>query len=404
MVVAMLAPACRSPKKVLTERDKQQVKDSILTEIPKGEELIPIGANFDDKIELVGYSVNKHRAKPGEALALVIYWKCLAQVTGDFKIFVHLDSSRARKTYDHYAVNGLHVTSNWQVGEVIKDEMALQVDQTFPEGPAKLWIGFFEAKVWKEEKKNVRMPVKSQGAARADKQDRLLLTAFMFGDIEDKKLAVKKTGGSITVDGKLDEAQWKQAFVDAGTFYSTEGKPIPEAEKVEAGLLFDDQNLYVAFNVKDADLQTPYKDRDSTLWSGGKKGSSDVVELYFDPDADGLKYLELQVSPAGVIFDALFDSYRSPEWKEAAKANLEITAKAVVDGSLGDSTADKGYVVELAIPWKQLPGMTGAPAAERKFGLNMFRLSNSGTWAAAWSPVGNDFHDLMLAGTAVFVP
>jgi hypothetical protein len=35
----------------------------------------------------------------------------------------------------------------------------------------------------------------------------------------------------------------------------------------------------------------------------------------------------------------------------------------------------------------------------KRLGVNFLRLSNSGTWAAAWAPVGNDFHDLSLAGT-----
>jgi len=340
LVLAFLFPACRSPKKVLTERDKQQVKDSIMTATPAGPGLVSVNANFDDKVELVSYSVNKQRAKAGDTLALTIYWKCLAEVKGDYKIFVHLDSTRARKTYDHYAINNLYPTSNWKAGEVLKDEIAIQIDQDFPGGPAKLWIGLFDAKAWKEEKKNVRLSVKNPGTVRSDKANRLLVTAFMVGDIEEKNLTVKKTSQAIAIDGKLNEDDWKQAFVDGGTFYTSEGKALSDGEKVEVGMLWDDKSLYLGFKVKDKDLRTPYKNRDSTLWSGGKKGASDVVEIFFDPDGDGKKYLELQLSPAGVLFDALFDSYRSPAWQKASAFNLNLTHMVVPDGTLNDANPD----------------------------------------------------------------
>jgi len=401
LALAML-PSCRAPKKVLTEQDRQSVKDSVLTDVPTGENILPLNANLEDKVALLAYSVSTHAAKPGDAIAVTFYWKALAKVTDDYKIFVHLDSPKARKTYDHYAINNLYPTTSWNPGEVLKDEFMIQIDQSFPAGPARLWVGLFDATAWRDRKENKRLSVKDPGNCRTDKEGRLLVTSFMIGETQEKALKVRKAASPIAVDGTLSDEEWKQALLDVGAFTTHEGKPVPEAEAVEAGLTFDDKFLYVAFRVKDTDLQSPYKDRDSTLWSGNGKGSADVVEFYFDPDGDGKKYLELQISPAGVIFDAVFDSYRAPAWKDAAKTNLEVDAKVVADGTLGDGPGDKGYTVEAAIPWTQLPGMTAAPDGTRKFKVNLFKLSNSGTWAANWSPAGNDFHDLSLAGTVTF--
>jgi hypothetical protein len=404
VILALVAclPACRQPKKVLTERDKQQVKDSVLAEVPKDGTLVQVNANFEDKVTLLGYTVNKQQVKPGDTVALTLYWKCEAKVDGDFKIFVHLDSSKSRKTYDHYAVTGLYPTQNWQPGEIVKDEMMMQLDKGFPGGPAKLWLGFFEATAWKDQKKNIRLKIKSPGAGRTDRQDRLLVTSFLIGTVAEKILKVRKTSAPVTVDGKLDDGPWKQAFLDAGQCHTPDGKPLPSGDQMKVALAYDDEKLYVAYDIKDNNLSSPYKDRDSTLWSGGKKGASDVAELFFDPDADGKNYLELQVSPANVIFDALFDGYRSPAWKKAAQFNMNFEHAVQVDGTLNDGKPDKGYTVEIAIPWKELPGFDKAPEPGRKFKVNMFRLSNSGGWAGAWAPVGNDFHDFALAGTVTF--
>ena len=402
LVAAVGFSGCRSPKKVLTERDKQQVKDSVLAEVPTGDDIVQVNASFEGKITLAAYSVSKQRPKPGDTVALTLYWQCNGEVDGDFKIFVHMDSSKARKTYDHYAVGGLYPTSNWQKGEVIKDELSMQIDQNFPIGPSKLWLGFFDVKAWKSEQKNVRLKVTDAGTVRSDKKDRLLVTAFMVGDVEEKNLKIKKASCEVNLDGKPDEACWQQAFVDGGAFYQPSGEKLAVTDKVEAGMLYDETNLYLAFKVKDTDLRTPYKQRDSTLWSGGKKGASDVMEVFFDPDMDGKDYLELQISPAGVIFDAIFTSYRSPAWKKASTVDLTFKHEVSLDGTLNDGNADKGYSVEASIPWSELPGLKAAPEPGRKFHVNFFRLSNNGAWAAAWSPVGNDFHDLSLAGIVTF--
>lgn len=401
-VAVLLAtpPACRSPKKIFTERDKQQVKDSILTEVPTGPEIIPVNANFDDKVTLVAYSVNKQHVQPGDTVALTLYWKSVAKLEGDFKIFVHLDSARARKTYDHYAINGLYTTSKWNPGEVIRDDVAISIDQDFPEGPAKLWVGFFDATAWKNERKNIRLDIKDPGTARSDKQNRLLVTSFMIGDVKEKKLVVRKVSSPLSIDGRLDEPAWEQALLETGAFHTPEGKPLPDTESVQAGLLWDDEFLYIGFNVKDNDLDTPYTTRDSTLWSGRKSGASDVVEIFLDPMADGKEYIELQISPADVVFDAKFDSYRSPAWSQAKNFNLNLKHKVLLKGTLNDNVPDEGYVVEVAIPWTEIPG--GAEARQAPFKLNLFRLSNSGSWAGVWSPVGNDFHDLTLAGLVTF--
>ena len=259
VILALVAclPACRQPKKVLTERDKQQVKDSVLAEVPKDGTLVQVNANFEDKVTLLGYTVNKQQVKPGDTVALTLYWKCEAKVDGDFKIFVHLDSSKSRKTYDHYAVTGLYPTQNWQPGEIVKDEMMMQLDKGFPGGPAKLWLGFFEATAWKDQKKNIRLKIKSPGAGRTDRQDRLLVTSFLIGTVAEKILKVRKTSAPVTVDGKLDDGPWKQAFLDAGQCHTPDGKPLPSGDQMKVALAYDDEKLYVAYDIKDNNLSSP---------------------------------------------------------------------------------------------------------------------------------------------------
>ncbi len=402
-VVMALVPACRKPKKVLTETEKRQVKDNTLQDNAKVEGMVNVGALFEDKIELVGYTLNKRDVEPGDTTKLTLYWKSLAPVNSDFKIFVHVDS-KSRKTFDHYAIGNLYPTENWKTGEIVKDELDIALDKGFPKGPARIWVGFFDAKAWRDNQENVRLKIRNPGTTRSDNGDRLLVTSLLVGTLPVKDIKVKKASEAITVDGTLKEALWKGAFATAGKFYTTDGKPVPHPEGAQVAMTWDDEKLYLAFDITDTDLSSPYDKRDSTLWSGGKNRASDEVEFFFDPDADGKDYLELQISPKNVVFDAKFDSYRKPRWQDAISFNMELEHEVTVKGTVNDTNPDEGYTVEVAIPWKELPGMDKAPTSEDIFKVNFFRLSNSGTWALAWAPVGGDFHDMALAGIVRFVP
>lgn len=400
--VALPMTSCRKPKRVFTQQERQQVKDNIMTALPEAGELIPVGANFDDKIELTGYTMNRHQAQAGDTVVFTLYWKCLKSVPGEFKIFMHLDS-KSRKTFDHHGVGGLYPVSSWKPGEVIRDEVVMNVDASYPTGPAQIWLGFFDDKAWRESQRNVRLPLKNANGFRTDKGDRLLVASLYFGELPARELTLRKTPGPIKVDGVLDEPAWATGFAAMAGFFTPDGKPLPAPAEVKVSSTFDDQRLYFGFQVKDTDLSSPYTDRDSTLWSG-PGGASDVVEIFLDPDGDGRNYLELQVSPGNVLFDAIFASHRNPAWQEASKINLGVQSEVTVDGSLNAAGEDNGYTVEVAIPWKDLPDVAGMPTPERPFRVNFFRLSNSGHRAAAWFPAGNDFHDLSLSGTLRFAP
>jgi len=407
VAVALVFPAsgCRKPKRVFTSQEREQVNENIMTALPEMTDLVKVGANFDDKIELVGYTLNRRHASAGDTILLTYYWKSLKALDGEFKIFMHLDS-RNRKTFDHHGVGGLYPVARWQPGEVIRDQVVMNVDASFADGPASIWVGFFDERAWRDAQRNVRLPVKDAAGHRTDNGDRLLVASIFVGKVPDRNLSIPKTTSPVQIDGVLDEPVWEQAFQTMGPFFTPDGKEVPQAHQTRVAVTFDPEHLYIAFDVKDTDLVSPYTTRDSTLWTlDNNRGASDVVEVFLDPDGNGKNYIELQVSPANVVFDALFTSHRTPHWEKAREFNFPGIRHAVVaDGTVNAPGEDKGYTVEIAIPWKDLPGVDGMPAADRIFRINFFRLSNSGMRAIAWAPVGNDFHDFSLAATLRFVP
>jgi hypothetical protein len=399
-VLALALAGCSKPKTVLTTQQKNEVDKSILAALPEDPGLVRLDADFGGKIKLLGYTLSGGNLMPGKTSTLTWYWQSTAALDGDYKIFVHLDGAR-RLTLDHYAVAGLLPVSAWKPGQIIQDSQLIEVPASYPPGGARLWVGLFDAAAWKQQHKDVRLPVKDPGKTTKDAKERLLVAKLWVGEKNEKKANAWKTPTPPTMDGKLDEALWAKALTEVGDFVDERnGKAVPGAQTTKAGFLWDERYLYLGVQVQDNDVRTPYTERDSTLWTNGKRGRMDVVELFLsvDPEVAG-SYIELQVSPAGAIFDAIFTGHRVPEWKEAA-ANLTLSLeKAVfVDGSLNDPKEDRGYSLEVAIPLDQLPGITEIPAKGAIFRANLFRLSNGPEIPSCWNPAGGDYHNLLAGG------
>ena len=414
--------SCKKPRKfVRTKQQQERVDQAILSAAPVPR--FPVGANFGDKVRLVGVDISPANPVPGGKITLDFYWEALDEVSseGDWMIFVHLegpteDGSVARVLADHYAVEdgpggaGLYPVSEWSKGEVIKDSKT--VDLVDPRGrkvgpgEVKLYTGIFDAEAYRTREEDVRLELVNTDAVKHDGRGRLEAAAFMVGTIapfEGPELQVRRAIQPLTIDGKLDEAAWSAAM-NSPAFGTTHGLPAPQGTRTQTKLLWDDEALYIGFMVADSDIRSDYTERDDELWK------SDVVEVYLDPDADGQQYIELQLSPNNVVFDALFRSHRAPPWEEARGWNMTGLQSATSRGTLPGRPATTGWFAEIRIPWADLSPANGAkPEINSRWRANFFRVdqSEAGIRNVSWSPVSTDpnradFHNLDRAGTLIF--
>jgi hypothetical protein len=175
-----------------------------------------------------------------------------------------------------------------------------------------------------------------------------------------------------------------------------------------ARLLWNDENLFVGFEVTDKNVTGGFdKDaKDPHLWT------KDTVEIMIDPDGDGdnKDYYEIQVNPQNLVFDSQFDDYNKPKTEpDGPFGHQEWSAKlhsaVVVDGTVdkpGDE--DKGYTVEIGIPWSSFGKAKKAPPQlGDRWRINLYAMQdNSGV---AWSPIlgqGN-FHKASRFGKVTWV-
>ena len=153
------------------------------------------------------------------------------------------------------------------------------------------------------------------------------------------------------LDGKLDDPCWQQAKVI--DHFAAYWNKTPRSG-TRAFLVWDDEAIYYAGSMTDAEVRAFGTHRNDTLWDG------DVFELFLKPSAGRPEYFEFQGNPRGFVFEMAF-SRRGQHPEPYSKGPvLGTKAVTVVDGTLdhpGDK--DKGWTIEGRIPWSAF-ALTGA--------------------------------------------
>jgi len=50
----------------------------------------PVDFDFEGRIALVGYDLDRRTARPGETLHLTLYWQALTEMEEDYTVFTHV--------------------------------------------------------------------------------------------------------------------------------------------------------------------------------------------------------------------------------------------------------------------------------------------------------------------------
>lgn len=176
----------------------------------------------------------------------------------------------------------------------------------------------------------------------------------------------------VTIDGVLDEAAWLLADRLPIEYVLQPQEYLTAPPRGSVRILWDAQFLYVGFECSDDDVWSFSSKDDEMLCTG------DVVELFLKPSREANVYYEFNIAPNGALFDARYPS-RGAGGVERGKAwssGAQIATR--VDGTDGDDQDfDKGYCVEMKIPWASFREGAPAPDAIWTFGAFRFDYSKS---------------------------
>ncbi|MBW2703680.1 MAG: carbohydrate-binding family 9-like protein [Deltaproteobacteria bacterium] len=370
--------------------DKRIIGENTFAEVPKMDKRVD--AKLEDKATYLGLDFKPAQVRPGGRLTLTHYWQAHKPLRG-WKVFVHVNDKAGRfVNADHTPVQGRHPAADWPVGSIIRDSHVVHLPSDWRADKLQVYTGLWRG--------SERMTIEGP-----QDKDRRILVAEIPVNLRGPKprrkslRAIRATNPPV-IDGRMDDPVWRKAPVSPAFVETMTGKPSPLKTTVRAA--WDDKNLYLLFDMPDPDVWGEFDKRDDKLWT------QEAAEIFIDADGDGKDYIELQVSPKGVIFDSYLPAHRKNQndWNSGMKAAVSV------DGSLNQrDDEDKGWRVELSLPLTDLVGRGDLkkiripPKAGDRYRVNFFRMEQpkkGPQQASAWSPpLRGDFHALDRFGELI---
>ena len=210
---------------------------------------------------------------------------------------------------------------------------------------------------------------------------------------------IKRLNGSITIDGRLDEPAWQGAEPIELFLADDGGKPL---QQTTAGMLWDDEKLYISFWCKDNDIWGTMAERDDPICR------EEVVEVFFSPRQEINSYYEIEVSPLNVIYDLVVLNDLRGHVEVLDQWNCKGLETAVyIKGEINKrNLKDEYWSVELAIPFKSIYMAHNIPPLPGdEWRLNLYRIDRAREVDeySAWSPPGKiNFHIPQSFGRVIF--
>ncbi len=194
-------------------------------------------------------------------------------------------------------------------------------------------------------------------------QKRLLLLFALLLPVltitaQPKEYVCYRTNSKIKIDGKLNEAAWRNAPA-TDLFVDIEGdrKPLPRFA-TRAKMLWDKQYFYIAAELEEPHVWGTLTKRDSVIFQDND------FEVFIDPNGDRNEYYEFEINALNTGWDLFLPKPYRDGGKAQNSWDIEGLKTAIhINGTLNDPRdKDKGWSVELALPWKALAEYAHKPA------------------------------------------
>jgi hypothetical protein len=160
------------------------------------------------------------------------------------------------------------------------------------------------------------------------------------------------------IDGSLDDAAW-QAAPWTADFVDIQGNSMPAPRhRTRARLTWNEEYLFIAASMEEPHVWGTLTERDAVIYHDND------FEVFIDPDADTHLYYELEINALDTVWDLmLIKPYRDGGPAIDAWDIQGLRTGVAVDGTLNDpEDEDRGWSVEIAIPWTVLEEAAGRPA------------------------------------------
>lgn len=180
-----------------------------------------------------------------------------------------------------------------------------------------------------------------------------------------------KASESFSIDGKPDETSWKKA-IWSDLYIDIEGKKKPRYD-TRMKMTWDEQNLYVYAELNEPHVWANLKQKDTIIFYNND------FEIFIDPDGDTHNYYEYEMNALNTVWDLFLSKPYRNQGKILGGWDFKSLRSAVhIEGTLNDaSDMDKGWSVEIAIPWSFAtePGGTTKVPRNKFWRMNFSRVN-----------------------------
>jgi hypothetical protein len=146
-----LAGCLPNPQSVKERRelfDRSDLEGRLILRQPPND-MTPVKAVFGGRIELVGYTLEPARPRPGDRVQVTYYWTALEPVNEDYEVFIHGDAVTGKSSRlhgDHYPALGEYPTDVWQKGEIVADPFKIWIPPGYGPQRLALFSGLYKDK------------------------------------------------------------------------------------------------------------------------------------------------------------------------------------------------------------------------------------------------------------------
>jgi hypothetical protein len=185
---------------------------------------------------------------------------------------------------------------------------------------------------------------------------------------EPRRLTAWRTEYPIRVNGVLDEDAWNEATPATGFIQAEPLQGRPATEATEVRVLFDDRFLYFGVTCLDSQGAADLRVRD--LRRDFDEATDDFFGVAIDGVRDGRSALVFRVNPLGAL--------RDQQSVDGGLTDLDFDAV----WTARTARNDRGWTVEVAIPWDTLRYREGLTT----WGINFQRMTRRINESSGWSP------------------
>jgi hypothetical protein len=167
-----------------------------------------------------------------------------------------------------------------------------------------------------------------------------------------------RANAPLPLTGSLESEFWKQALWTED-FVDIEGaiRPAP-AYRTRVKMLWDDDYLYIGAEMQEPHVWATLTEHDAVIFQDND------FEVFIDPDGDNHNYYEIEINALNTTRDLRLVKPNRDGGPALNEWEIPGFRSAIaIDGTLNDaSDEDRGWSVEMAIPWQALGEFAHCPS------------------------------------------